>query len=218
MYPSRAAARRLPSVGEILDCGRGDRGALRDCVDASDVPLLAARRARRPRTAPGSTVDRERSLRKGPAERRNARSVARHRPGASETNSEKLAAVRASAILRKPLLRISRGCSYSNLKARSANSGPSSYGAGDRAWSGPVRANFRPGPALRWSAESGPRSGRWQQRYARAAQLHVKVRQVGLGSPTALAAARAVHARLELFIIELLRNSSPGRVLPAVPD
>jgi hypothetical protein len=36
-----------------------------------------------------------------------------------KTNSEKLAAARASAIVRKPVLRISRGCSYSNLKARS---------------------------------------------------------------------------------------------------
>src|SRR5690606_15912891 len=57
---------------------------------------------------------------------------------------------------------LSKGCSLSNLKARSGNSGPSSYGLGDRAWSGPVRSNFWPGPAPRWSGGSGPRSGRWQ--------------------------------------------------------
>jgi hypothetical protein len=77
--------------------------------------------------ARGSTADHGCNVRKGPEERRNARSVAPHRAEASETNSEKLAAARASAILGKPVLRISRGCSYSNLKARSANSGPSSY-------------------------------------------------------------------------------------------
>jgi hypothetical protein len=40
------------------------------------------------------------------------------------------------------VLRISRGCSNSNLKAR--------------AWSGPVRSNFCRGQALRWSLEMVP--------------------------------------------------------------
>jgi hypothetical protein len=56
----------------------------------------------------GSTADHGYNVRKGPEERRNARSVAPHRAEASETNSEKLAAARVSAILRKPVLRISR--------------------------------------------------------------------------------------------------------------
>jgi hypothetical protein len=106
MYPSRAVARHLAAVGEILDCGRGDRDALPDSADAYDVRPAGGRRARSQRTDPGSTVGHGCSLRKGPDERRNARSFARHRARASETNSEKLAAARASAILRKPLLRI----------------------------------------------------------------------------------------------------------------
>jgi hypothetical protein len=61
----------------------------------------------------GNTADHGCSYRKEPGERRNERSFARHRAGALETNSEKLAAARASTILRKPVLRISRGCSYS---------------------------------------------------------------------------------------------------------
>jgi putative transposase len=54
----------------------------------------------------------------------------------------------------------------SNLKARSANSGPSDYWARDRGRIGAVRPNFWPGPGPRWPAGSGPRSGRWQQRIA----------------------------------------------------
>jgi len=164
MYPSRAAARHSVAVDEIPDCGRGDRAAPLGSADVSDVPPVAGQYGRALRTDPGSTADHDCSVRKGSDERRNARNVARHRAGARETNSEKLAAARASTILRTPVLRILTNARNSNLKARSANSGPSSYwGAGDRAWNGLVRSNFWPAPALRWSAGSGPRSDRWQQ-------------------------------------------------------
>ena len=42
------------------------------------------------------------------------------------------------------------------------------------------------------------------QRDARTAQLDVQVRQVRLGTTVALSTARAVHARLELLVVELL--------------
>lgn len=105
MYPSRAAARHpwpLVAVVEGPDCDRGDRGALRDSAGVGAARPASGRHARASRTDPGSTADHGCTVRKAPEEHRNARSVAQLRAGASETNSEKLAAARASTILRAP--------------------------------------------------------------------------------------------------------------------
>jgi len=49
-----------------------------------------------------------------------------------------------------------------HLKARSANSGPSSIESGDRDPTRAPTSNFRPSPGPRYAGAGGPRSGRWQ--------------------------------------------------------
>ncbi len=129
MYPSRAAARppRHPAaVVEIPDCARGDRDAPRDSAGIGVAQPAAAQRARSARMDRGSTADHGCSVRKGPEERRNARSVAPHRAEAwKPTPKSWLPREHQRSCANQCCA--SRGCSYSNLKARSANSGPSSY-------------------------------------------------------------------------------------------
>lgn len=161
MYPSRAAPPRA-AVAESLDYGRGDRDVLRDFAGTGAVPPAAGQLARSPHTARGSSAGNGNDCR-ARSGHRNVHRFARYQAG---TPKNQLRKVGCRASLDDPAHTSAAHfdeCFCSNLKARSANSGPSSYGADDRAWRDAFRSNFWPGPDPRCAGGGGPRSGRWQQ-------------------------------------------------------